>query len=94
MKKIYNSKSEISVIGTRHSEKLYETLVGIEEMQSAYDLGNYYKIPADNRDLNYDKYFTTGKTNPKEIDEYNSHNTYRLSEEELIQLLKKIGYHK
>ena len=93
MKKIYsNSNSEINIIGARHAEKLYETLLAKEEFSVAEDLGNYFKVAADNRDLNYNKYFTEGKGSIAHIDEYNSHNTDKLSEDGLINLLKKIGY--
>ena len=78
---------EIKVIGTRHGEKLYETLLTKEEMNKAYDLENYYRIPSDNRDLNYDKYFESGTEIINEVGEYHSHNTYRLSQVELINLL-------
>jgi UDP-glucose 4-epimerase len=94
MKKIYNSNVEVKVIGTRHAEKLYETLLAREEMQVAVDLGNYYRVSADNRDLNYNKYFTEGSGSIAQVEEYHSHNTRRLSEDELIQLLKSIGYTK
>lgn len=92
MIKIYNSKVEIKVIGTRHAEKLYETLLAKEEVQVAEDLGNYYRVAADNRDLNYNKYFTEGSGSNANIEDYHSHNTRRLPEEELIHLLKSIGY--
>ena len=92
MIKIYNSKVEIKVIGTRHAEKLYETLLAKEEVQVAEDLGNYYRVAADNRDLNYNKYFTEGSGSIANIEDYHSHNTRRLPEEELIHLLKSIGY--
>lgn len=92
MKKIYNSNVNINVIGTRHAEKLYETLLSREEMIHAQDLGNYYRVPADNRDLNYNKYFSEGSINIKDIDDYHSHNTRRLSEQELIKLLNRIGF--
>jgi UDP-N-acetylglucosamine 4,6-dehydratase len=92
MIKIYNSKVEIKVIGTRHAEKLYETLLSREEVQVAEDLGNYYRVAADNRDLNYNKYFTEGSGSITNIEDYHSHNTRRLPEEELIHLLKSIGY--
>lgn len=92
MRKIYNSKVPVKVIGTRHAEKLYETLLAKEEILSAEDLGGYYRIPADNRDLNYDKYFSEGSDGIVELDEYNSHNTQQLKNEELIALLQKIGY--
>ena len=86
---LYNSKSEIQNIGIRHGEKMYETLVTKEEMMKSEDLGNYYKISADNRDLNYDKYFSKGD-NVKVAEEYNSDNTKRLSVEEMKKLLLKL----
>jgi UDP-glucose 4-epimerase len=92
MKKIYNSEVELKFIGTRHAEKLYETLLSREEVQVSEDLGNYYRVAADNRDLNYNKYFTEGSGSISEIDDYHSHNTKRLSEAELIGLLNSIGY--
>ena len=92
MLKIYNSKLDIKIIGTRHAEKLYETLLSKEEFISAQDLGEYYRVPADNRDLNYNKYFTEGIENAKIIDAYHSHNTKRLNQDELIKLLNSIGY--
>jgi UDP-N-acetylglucosamine 4,6-dehydratase len=92
MIKIYKSKSKVKVIGTRHAEKLYETLLGKEEVIVAEDLGDYYRVAADNRDLNYNKYFSEGSDSNKIIDDYHSHNTNRLSESELISLLNKIGY--
>lgn len=90
--KIFNSKVEVKVIGTRHAEKLYETLLAREEVQGAQDLGEYYRVAADNRDLNYKKYFTEGSRKMANIEDYHSHNSRRLSEEELISLLKSIGY--
>ena len=87
---LYNSKSKIEIIGTRHGEKVYETLVNREDMIKAEDLGEFYKIPADNRDLNYEKYFSSGNTDVTETEEYNSHNTKRLDVNEMIQLLKKL----
>ncbi len=94
MKKIYNSNIDVNIIGTRHAEKLYETLLSREEMMHAEDLGNYYRVPADNRDLNYNKYFSEGSVNISEIDDYHSHNTRRLNESELVALLQSIGYTK
>ena len=79
MKELLRSSSDISVIGTRHGEKLYESLVSREEMARADDLGGYYRIPADSRDLNYNKYFVEGETQISEIDDYTSHNTTRLT---------------
>ena len=92
LKKIYESNVNIRIIGTRHAEKLYETLLGVEELNHAEDLGNYYRVPADNRDLNYDKYFTKGDEKLLNIDNYHSHNAARLTQSELISLLNKIGY--
>jgi UDP-N-acetylglucosamine 4,6-dehydratase len=92
MIKIYNSDVEVKVIGTRHAEKLYETLLSREEVQVAEDLGDYFRVAADNRDLNYNKYFTEGSVSITNKEDYHSHNTKRLSEEELIQLLNSIGY--
>ena len=92
MKKIYNSNVPINVIGTRHAEKLYETLLSREELLNAEDLGNYFRVPADNRDLNYNKFFSEGKGSIAELEDYNSHNTRRLTEDELIELLNSIGY--
>ncbi|MEN9883257.1 MAG: hypothetical protein RLZZ420_474 [Bacteroidota bacterium] len=87
---MYKSDSKIQVIGTRHGEKLYETLVNREDMIKAEDLGDYYRIPADNRDLNYAQYFSEGKTEMSQHDEYHSHNTGRLDVEGMKQLLLKL----
>ena len=89
---LYKSGSEIKIIGTRHAEKQHETLMSKEERMNSLDIGNYFKISADNRDLNYNKYFSEGKGSLSNIDEYNSSNTYRLSDVELMALLGKIGY--
>ena len=88
--KLTGSNNEIKVIGTRHGEKLYETLVNKEDMAKAEDLDKYYRIPADNRDLNYDKYFSKGDATIPEFEEYHSHNTERLDEEGMKALLKKL----
>lgn len=93
MKEIYKSDVEIKIIGTRHSEKLYESLLGKEELLNAEDLGNYYRVSADNRDLNYNKYFSEGYNFVNHENDYNSHNTKRLTKDELISLLNRIGYH-
>jgi UDP-glucose 4-epimerase len=87
---LYKSTSEIKVIGTRHGEKLYETLVNREDMTKAEDLGEYYRIPADNRDLNYEQYFSEGKIELASLDEYHSHNTAILDIEGMKQLLLKL----
>lgn len=90
LKELYNAPNPIQVIGTRHGEKLYETLVNREEMAKAEDMGDYYRIPADNRDLNYGKYFTEGETEVAEFEDYTSHNTQRLDVEGMKQLLLKL----
>ncbi|WP_018629370.1 polysaccharide biosynthesis protein [Niabella aurantiaca] len=87
---MYQSDSEIKIIGTRHGEKIYETLVNREDMLKAKDMGDYYRIPADNRDLNYEQYFSEGNTREAEIEEYHSHNTRRLDIEGMKELLKKL----
>lgn len=83
---------EVKVIGTRHGEKLYETLVTREEMAKAIDMGGYYRIPCDNRDLNYDKFFTEGDHKVEQVDEYHSHNTTRLDIEGMKTLLHKLNF--
>ena len=87
---LYKSSSSINIIGTRHGEKLYETLVNREDMMKAEDKGDYYRIPADNRDLNYAQYFSEGTPNVDQYDEYHSHNTQRLDIEQMKQLLLKL----
>jgi UDP-N-acetylglucosamine 4,6-dehydratase/5-epimerase len=87
---LYNLKPRIKIIGTRHGEKLYESLVNREEMVKAADLGNYYRIPADTRDLNYEKYFSEGEERVAQVDEYTSHNTERLNVEGMKELLLKL----
>ncbi|WP_303015177.1 polysaccharide biosynthesis protein [Holdemania massiliensis] len=84
------SKSEISYIGTRHGEKLYETLITSEEMIKAIDLGNYFRIPADNRDLNYEKYISSGNHELAAFMDYTSHNTKRLNVDEMKKLLLRL----
>ena len=92
LKEIFNANNSVKIIGTRHGEKLYETLCTREEMIKSEDMGEFYRIPADNRDLNYNKYFSEGNEGKMNLQEYNSDNTDRLSEQELIQLLASIGY--
>ena len=89
---LYKSKSFVRVIGTRHGEKLYETLVTREEMAKAEDMGNYFRIPADNRDLNYDKYFVEGQEEVSVIEDYHSHNTTRLDVDGMKKLLLKLDF--
>ena len=90
MKELLRSASDVKIIGTRHGEKLYESLVSREEMARADDLGGYYRIPADSRDLNYDKYFVEGETEISEIDDYTSHNTHRLDVDQVKDVLMKL----
>lgn len=85
-------RTEMKIIGTRHGEKLYETLVTREEMAKAIDLGLYYRIPCDNRDLNYDKYFTKGSHKVEQVEEYHSHNTKQLDVESMKELLLKLNF--
>jgi len=91
LRELVRRKNEIKVIGTRHGEKLYESLVSREEMARAEDLGDYYRIPADSRDLNYDKYFVEGETQVSEINDYTSHNTRRLNVEQVKEVLMKLS---
>ncbi|MBN8664311.1 MAG: polysaccharide biosynthesis protein [Chitinophagales bacterium] len=88
---LYASKSKIKVIGTRHGEKLYETLVTREELASSIDMGDYYRIPCDTRDLNYEKFFTQGQRSVSTLDDYHSHNTQQLDIEEMKTLLLKLN---
>lgn len=90
LRQLLKRDNPIKVIGTRHGEKLYESLVSREEMARAEDLGGYYRIPADSRDLNYDKYFVEGETSISQIDDYTSHNTHRLDVEGIKQVLLKL----
>ena len=90
--KIFDAKNEIKIIGTRHGEKLYESLVSREEMIKSEDVGNYFRIPADYRGLNYSNYFTEGNKDISNIDDYNSHNTTRLGIKETIEILLKLDY--
>ena len=85
-------ETEVKVIGTRHGEKLYETLVTREEMAKAIDMGGYYRIPCDNRDLNYDKFFCEGDHKVEQVEEYHSHNTHRLDVEGMKELLLKLNF--
>ncbi len=92
LNELYNADNEIKIIGTRHGEKLYETLVNREEMVKAEDLGDYYRIPADNRDLNYERYFSEGEEDMEKVQEYHSHNTQRLDVEGTKELLLKLEF--
>jgi UDP-glucose 4-epimerase len=90
IKELCNSDTPIKIIGTRHGEKVYETLCTREEMNKAEDMGDFYRIPADNRDLNYDKYFSKGKEDVSAIEDYNSHNTEQQDVEGIKKLLKTL----
>ncbi len=92
LKDIFGSDTAIQTIGTRHGEKLYESLISREEMAHAEDMGNYYRIPADNRDLNYAKYFSEGDHEVSMAEDYTSHNTQRLDKEQVRQLLLGLDY--
>lgn len=88
--KLYKANNEIKVIGTRHGEKLFESLVSKEEMVHAEDMGDYYRLPADTRDLNYEQYFSEGKDAIDKVEEYHSHNTKQLDINGTIDLLMKL----
>jgi UDP-glucose 4-epimerase len=88
--KLLNAQNEIRIIGTRHGEKLYETLLNREEMAQTEDLGNYYRVPADVRDLNYSSFFSSGKAEVSEAVDYNSHNTELLDVDGMMNLLLKL----
>ena len=90
MKDLLRAGSDIKIIGTRHGEKLYESLVSREEMARAEDLGDYYRIPTDSRELNYEKYFVEGEVGMSEIDDYTSHNTHRLNVQQVKDVLMKL----
>ena len=92
IKKLFNSNSEIKIIGTRHGEKAHETLVNREEIVKAVDMGHFYRIPADMRELNYDKYFTQGDEKITMKEEYNSSNTQRLDVDGVIKKLLTLDY--
>ena len=92
VKELFNAENKIKVIGTRHGEKLYETLLTREEHNRAEDMGGFYRVPADKRDLNYDKYFIEGNKQLSKSNEYNSHNTERLNINQIKEKLLSIDY--
>ena len=92
LKKIFKRNNAVKIIGTRHGEKLYESLISREEMAKAIDLGGYYRIPADNRDLNYNIFVNVGEEHISDFDDYTSHNTKRLNVEQVESLLLKLAY--
>ncbi len=87
IKELFNAHNDIKIIGTRHGEKLYETLLTREELVRAEDLGGYYRVPADQRDLNYNKYFIEGQEHLSYQEDYHSHNTRRLNVSEIKEML-------
>ena len=92
LKVVYKANNEIKIIGTRHGEKLYETLCTREEMSKAEDMGNFYRIPADNRDLNYNQYFSKGEKDISMIKDYNSHNAEQKDILGMISMLSKLSF--
>jgi UDP-glucose 4-epimerase len=90
LRELFKLDNPVKVIGTRHGEKLYESLISREEMAKAEDMGRYYRIPTDNRDLNYNKYFVEGESVISDFDDYTSHNTERLNVEAIKSLLLKL----
>jgi UDP-glucose 4-epimerase len=92
LKALAGAENEIKIIGTRHGEKLYETLCTREEMQKAEDMGDFYRIPADQRDLNYALYYSQGEQDISKIEDYHSHNTERLDVEGVKALIGQLAY--
>ena len=92
VKELFQAKNEVKVIGIRHGEKMYETLLTNEECAHAVDMGNFYRVPADNRDLNYDKYFKEGNEERVKLSEFNSNNTQLLEVEEVKEKLLQLSY--
>lgn len=92
LKELFSSNAQVNIIGTRHGEKLYESLVSREEMAKSKDMGRYYRIPADNRDLNYDKFVVEGHIEANSVDDYTSHNTQLLNVSEIKTLLLTLDY--
>ncbi|MEN8801471.1 MAG: polysaccharide biosynthesis protein [Thiogranum sp.] len=92
LRELFGTDNPVKIIGTRHGEKLYETLVSREEMARAEDIGRYYRIPADNRDLNYNMYITDGEVEISRLDDYTSHNTERLDVQQVKNLLMKLDF--
>jgi len=92
LKEIFNKDNPVSIVGTRHGEKLFESLVSREEMARVEDMGDFYRVPADNRDLNYAMYFTDGQVKVSTLDDYTSHNTQRLGVTQVKELLLKLEF--
>jgi UDP-glucose 4-epimerase len=92
LKELFDKRNDVRIIGTRHGEKLYESLISREEMAHAQDMGGYYRLPADNRDLNYAKYFSEGEEKISRLEDYTSHNTTLLNVEQIKALLLKLDF--
>jgi UDP-N-acetylglucosamine 4,6-dehydratase/5-epimerase len=92
LRTIFKAKNDVKIIGTRHGEKLYESLVSREEMSRAQEIGGFYRIPVDDRDLNYSRYFTVGEMAISAAEDYTSHNTTRLNRDQIVELLLKLEY--
>lgn len=92
LNQVFRANRPVNIIGTRHGEKLYETLLTREEMAKAEDLGSYFRIRADNRDLNYSQFFSEGQEKVSTAEDYNSHNAHRLTVDEMVALLLKLDY--
>jgi UDP-glucose 4-epimerase len=92
LNRLYKTNNPIQVIGTRHGEKLYETLLTREEKARAQDLGEYFRVPSDNRDLNYNSYYSIGVPEMSQLKDYHSHNTKRLDEDGMMELLLKLDF--
>lgn len=92
LKELFHAENEIKIIGTRHGEKLYETLLTTEENFVSHDMGGFYRVPADNRDLNYEKYFDEGNRKLEDAQDYHSHNTERLNVEQVKEKLLELDY--
>lgn len=92
MKKLYQADNPIRIIGTRHGEKVYETLLTREEMARAEDLGDYFRVMADNRDLNYDEYYVEGRADVSVLEDFHSHNAQRLDVDQMAELLLQVGF--
>ena len=92
VKELFHAQDEVKIIGIRHGEKMYETLLTNEECAHAIDMGNFYRVPADKRDLNYDKYFTDGNTERTKLSEFNSNNTELMNVEQVKEKLMTLSY--
>jgi UDP-N-acetylglucosamine 4,6-dehydratase/5-epimerase len=90
LRKLFEADNPVRIIGTRHGEKLYETLLNREEMAKAEDMGGYFRVPADVRDLNYACYFSEGEMKVSQMEDYNSHNTPRLDVDQMAELLLRL----